>query len=201
MSNTLGAYNTIKDAAREVAGNWKQFGSFAWFDKPDDADNWAICYTSNRDSGLLEQCNEKCILEALDQYMEGDDPDVVEERHTHWAVGYVDGFRVRVYREGEISEAFRAYYALCQRMADYPVLDEEAYSEAGYNATIENIQQAYRSLPDEWDLPNGWECEVYSWFAGNDCSAIESDCTDQGGYPTDEQLTEAFEALGYKVVE
>ena len=34
------------------------------------------------------------------------------ESHNHWAVGHVDGFCIRVYRDGEITEAFKTYHDL-----------------------------------------------------------------------------------------
>ena len=58
----------------------------------DDPDNWAIIYTHNRDSGLLDQSNADAIAEAMEPFTDGDDPDVVMESHDHWAVGHVDGF-------------------------------------------------------------------------------------------------------------
>src|ERR1017187_1225353 len=50
---------TLEDAAREAAGNWKRFESFCWFRERDldDPENWAIIYTHNRDSRLLDQSN------------------------------------------------------------------------------------------------------------------------------------------------
>ncbi len=43
----------IEAAAKQAAGNWQRFDSFVWFrDRDlDDADQWAIVYTHNRDSG------------------------------------------------------------------------------------------------------------------------------------------------------
>ena len=46
----------------------------------------------------------------MEPFTERDDPDVVMESHSHWAVGHVDGFSIRVYRDGEITEAFRTYH-------------------------------------------------------------------------------------------
>mgnify|MGYP006206866459 CR=1 FL=1 len=45
---------------------------------------------------------EEAIGKAMEPFTEGDDPDVVMESHTHWAVGHVDGFSVRVHRDGEV---------------------------------------------------------------------------------------------------
>ena len=50
---------TLEDAAQAAAGNWQHFGCFAWHRSQDlhDADNRAVIYTHNRDSGLLDQSN------------------------------------------------------------------------------------------------------------------------------------------------
>ena len=74
MATTLGDM-TIEDAAREMAGNWKLFDSFVWDrDNFPHADNWAIVYTHNRDSGLLSLSNAQAIAKALTPYSDGDDP-------------------------------------------------------------------------------------------------------------------------------
>ena len=116
---------TLEDAAREAVGNWKRFESFCWHraSEIDDADNWAIFYTHHRDSGLLDQSNSAVIRKAMQQFTEGDD--FVFENHSHWAVGHIDGFSIRVFRDGEITEAFTKYHELTERLADYPILDEE----------------------------------------------------------------------------
>ena len=153
---------TLEDTAREAAGNWKQFECFCWFRERDieDPDNWAIIYTHNRDSGLLDQSNADAITEAMTPFTDGDDPDVVMESHNHWAVGHVDGFSIRVYRDGQITEAFRTYHDLAERLADYPVLDEEDYSRREYEATLENLTDAAWRVKHEYELPEGWEGDV-----------------------------------------
>jgi hypothetical protein len=180
-------------AAKAAAGNWRHFDCFCWHRQPSDAEKWAIVYTHHRDSGLLDQSNAAAIEEALEPYV---GRDVVFESHWHWAVGHVDGMSIRVYRRGRITKAFKAYHALAERMANYPVLDEEDYSGREYEATIENLADAAWKLKNEYELPEGWEGAVYDWFANNDCSAIESS-DDQGGYPNEDQLRLAFQALGY----
>ena len=79
----------------------------------------------------------------------------MEEHHTHWAVGWVDGYAIRVYRRGRITKAFRTCHDLQSRLADYPVLDEDDYSNRVYEATLENIADAAWRLKREYDLPVG----------------------------------------------
>ena len=198
MTVTLGQLD-LESAAKEAAGNWREFQCFSWhrqndIKKPDD---WAIIYTHHRDSDLLDQSNAEVIAEAMQPFTEGDDPDVVFESHNHWAVGHVDGFSIMVFRDGQITVAFRTYHELSLRLADYPVLNEENYSAKEYEATIENIADAAWRLKNRYDLPEGWESKVYSWLSEHDCSEIEN-TDDRGGYPSEEALLRAFDGLGYE---
>ena len=154
----------LEEAAAKAAGNWKRFDSFVWFrDRElDDADQWSVIYTHNRDSGLLDQSNAHVISQAMESFTDTDDPDVVFESHSHWAVGHVDGFSLRVFNAiGEITSAFRAYHELGERLDDYP------------------------------------ESEVYSWLSDDRSGEIENK-DDQGGYPSEQALRAAFEALGFE---
>lgn len=117
---------TLEEAATQAAGNWRRFDSFAWF-RDDDItapETWAIIYTHDRDSRLLDLSNARAVAKAMVPFTDGDDPDVVMESHDHWAVGHVDGFSIRVYRDGEITDAFKKYHDLAERLAEYPILDE-----------------------------------------------------------------------------
>ena len=193
---------SLENAAKEAAGNWQHFESFCWFREQEIAapENWAIIYTHNRDSRLLDQSNADAIAEAMDQFTDGNDPDVVMESHDHWAVGHVDGFSIRVYRNGEITEAFKTYYDLMEQLDGYPVLDEEDYSRREYEATLENISDAAWRVNHEYDLPEGWECDVYSWLSDNRQSAVENK-DDQGGYPSEDDLSAAFDGMGYEQID
>ena len=192
----------LEDAATQAAGNWKRFGCFVWDRRQDldDPDSWAIVYTHNRDSRLLDLSNADTIAGAMKPFTDGDDPDVVMESHGHWAVGHVDGFSVRVYHNGEITDAFQTYHDLAEQMDGYPILDEEDYSRRECEATLENIADAAWRLKGEYELPEGWEGDVYSWLSENRQQAVENR-DDQGGYPEPDDLRAAFEALGYERVE
>jgi hypothetical protein len=187
----------IETIAKEMAGNWRKFSCFAWnrgYDL-DDADNWTIWYTSGRDAGLLAQSNHDEIAKLLNAFTEGDDPDVVFESHSHWAVGYLDGASIRVYgKDGKITDAFNTYCWIKARLDDYPVLNEADYSEREYNATLEN----YRS--ELWDmekqLPEGWASEVFSWFSDNGHDRYTKNRDDGGGYAPKDAILEALHELG-----
>lgn len=187
----------LEDAAKQAAGNWKHFHCFIWFrrDELEDPDQWAVVYTNHRDSGLIDQSNAAVTQRLLKPFVESGD--VVPESHSHWAVGYLDGFSLRVFKNGEITEAFKTYHHIMQCLDDYPILDEDDYSDREFEATLENIDDAAWKLKGEFDLPEGWESQVYSWLSDNRCREIEN-VDDQGGYPSEEGLLEAFEALGFQ---
>ncbi|MGE3406437.1 MAG: hypothetical protein AB7I37_06440 [Pirellulales bacterium] len=190
----------IDEAAQKAAGNWQRFDSFVWFRDKEvaDADRWAIIYTHNRDSGLLDQSNASVIAKAMAPFALADDPDVVFESHSHWAVGHVDGFSLRVFdSNGEITEALQRYHELAQAMDEYPILDESDYSDREYESTIENIVDAAWRMKKEFTLPEGWESDVYSWLSDHRPGEVENR-DDRGGYPSEEALKLAFTALGFQ---
>ena len=190
------------ETAKKAAGNWRKFESFGWsrVGQLDDPESWTIVYTHHRDSRLLDQSNAAAIEDALRPFLEGDDPDIIEEHHGHWACGWIDGFAIRVFRNGEVTQAFRTYAEICDRLEDYPVLDEEDYCRREYEATLENFDSAVSGIRHEYELPDGWKEEVFSWFWQHDQQAVENR-DDSGGYPSEEQLESAFTALGYRRIE
>jgi hypothetical protein len=196
---------SIEDDAKEAAGNWQRFESFAWHRRWDleDSDKWAIFNTHHRDSGLLDQSNADQLNKAMKPFADQDESDVMWEHAGHWAVGWVDGLSIRVFNAaGAITEAFRTYWELMGALQDYPVLNDEDYSSREYEATTENIRQAGEMLArrEDYKLPDGWESEVFSWFWNHRQRAVENR-DDQGGYPEEDDLRAAFDALGYAQTE
>ena len=194
---------TVEEAAAESAGNWRDFECFVWWREleMEDSDQWMIHYTHHRDSGLLDQSNAEQIRKALEPFTEGDDPDVVEEDHHHWAVGWIRGVSLRVYRRGKITKAFRTFHSLMESLAAYPILDESDYSEREYEASYENIEHAAWSLKREYVLPGDWQSQVFDWLNDNRPNSLENGADDQGGWPDDDDLQAAFDALGFERLE
>ena len=60
----------IEDLATGAAANWTRFESVAWHERPDDPENWAIVYTSSRDSTLIEKSNEAAITSIMEPFTE-----------------------------------------------------------------------------------------------------------------------------------
>ena len=189
---------TLEEAASQAAGNWKRYSCFCWdrMREIDDPADWAIVYTHHRDSGLLDQSNAAAMADALSSFSESENPDVVFESHSHWAVGHVDGFSLRVNRDGEITGAFRAYHGLMERLEAYPVLVESDYGRREYEAALENIEDAAWRFKSTYNLHDGWEAEVYEWLSAHRPGAVENK-DDRGAYPSERELLDAFNGLGY----
>jgi hypothetical protein len=190
-------WTDIEAAAREAAGNWRRFPCFVWHrgHDLDYADQWAIFYTSGRDAGLLDQSNHAEIAKLLAPFTPGGDPDVVAETHSHWAVGYLDGFSIRVNgKGGGITDAFIEFCRIKQQLDDYLILNDADYSEREYAATLENYRSEMWAIRKE--LPEGWEAEVYSWFSDHGYDRFIENRDDEGGWASKERITEALQSLG-----
>ncbi len=190
-------WSDVKAAAVLVAGNWRRFSCFAWHRGYglEDADRWCVWYTSSRDAGLLEQSNEMVFNDRLRPFSEGHDPDVVFERHSHFAVGYLDGSSVRVFRaDGTITPAFEEFCRIKEALEDYPILNEQDYTEREYLETLANYRSEMWSLRKE--LPEDWEAEVYGWFSDHGQHEFIENRDDRGGWAAQEKIVEALQALG-----
>lgn len=189
-------WTDIEAAARQMAGNWHKFPCFAWSRgyHLKDADQWAIWYTCGRDAGLLEQSNHEQIAKRLAPYLRGDEPDVVIEHHSHWAVGYLDGFSLRVYGKDGTTDAFREFCRIQDDLDAYPILNEADYSEREYTATLDNYRSEMWATKDA--LPDGWEAEVYAWFGDHGLDRFIENTDDRGGWAPKEKITEALQDLG-----
>ena len=188
-------WTDVEAAGKSLAGAWRDMPCFCWHRGYDleDADSWMLWYSSSRDAGLLEQSNEQAINDRLRPFSEGDDPDLVFERHSHWAVGYLDGFSIRVFRpDGTITPAFEEFCRIKEAMEDYPILDEADYSEREWRETLDNYRN---EMWREKDLPEGWESEVYSYFSDNGMDECTENRDDQGGWAPRSKLLEALKRL------
>ena len=184
---------SLEQRAKECAGNWLEFESFCWHGQPEDAHDWHVWYTENRDSGLLEQSNAEQINKSLGQFIESGD--VVAERHRHWAVGWVAGYAIRVYKNGTITPAFIKCAELLEALEEYPVLNEEHYGELEYEAALEGIRSCAKYDTDiDVELPDEFEYAVFEWLWDNSQGELENwDGT--GAYPSTESVERAVRAL------
>ena len=197
MANTVGSIPDVEEAAKAIVQNWKKQSNFVLFDEPKDSENYAIVYTHSRDSSLLEESNAAVIEKKMTPYLEAEDPDIETFESSHWAVGWLRGYMIRVYRDGEITPAFRACHEVMVQKEDYPILDETDYSQRQHDALVENVSSYWKR--GDYELPEGWVDAVINWLEENKSEELEN-VDDEGPCPSDEAIVEAFEAIGYKRV-
>lgn len=90
--------------------------------------DWFVVLGRNRDSGHLEQSNFEAALEALG----GESDDVEIHRSRHWGVRWLENLMVR---PDTAAAAIAA--KLAERLANYPVLDEQDYCTRQHEAYLE----------------------------------------------------------------
>lgn len=159
---TAGDYESL---AKQAAGNWQHFDSFAWHEQPDDAENFCIVYTENRDSGPLDQSNAATIAKELGSWLAEEDEtkiDIYGEHHSHWACGWVDGYAIRVYRDGQITDAFKKWCDIQEKLSDYPVLDEEDLSRREWEE-FEEGWESYGHKDFCWELREDFKLGDAAW--------------------------------------
>lgn len=184
-------HNYAESLAKELVGNHRKFESFAWFDKPEDDEEWCIVYTHNRDSGLCDASNAKVIAAGMKEHMSDD---CHEFRSSHWACGWVEGYAIRVYANGSLTAAFQAWASFQEKLENYPLLDESDYSDMGYEVALRGIRENGSKYLKE-GAPEDWAGKVFSWLWENDQSEVE-DNDDQGAWPSSEGILQALKELG-----
>lgn len=122
---------------------WKHPDSYGGFSPTGDY----VVLSRNRDSSLLEQVNwdvavETLGAEAMDHgsysSIPTDRPNAYHWRAGHWAVGWVEYLMIRVDAPDELKT--KAGEMLCA-LADYPVLNEDRWSAAEFDAVCEYWEQ------------------------------------------------------------
>jgi hypothetical protein len=165
-------------------------------DNADMFETWTLGpVIRTRDSDLLEQSN----ADALEKHLRSD-PTLSEDWEItgcrHWAVGWVDHLSYRVIDDnGAPTRIARVIAAWFKALEDYPVADEDDWGTREFEATLDNIADAGKHMVRA-DAPDSWVSDAFSWFWKHNQCAVES-YDGNGGYPSDDDMRECLEALGY----
>ncbi len=135
---------------------WKHPRDYGGFSP--DGDYLLLART--RDSSTLDRSNWECICKALnaEAYDDGDDgfdarPAVYHWRAGHWACGWVEYLMIRADApQAMLDEAGEIFCAL----ADYPVYDEDHFSELEYTEAAEywermSVRDRYEAIKNHGD--------------------------------------------------
>ena len=91
-----------------------------------DRGDWLIVYAKTRDASILDRANWATVIERLDSTSN----DWAVESSSHWAVGYIEFIIVAPHGTyKDMPEIVRS------ELEDYPVLDDERFSEYESDAT------------------------------------------------------------------
>lgn len=123
---------------------------------------WLVAATVHRDSDALARSNFRCMqraLEAIDAKRSDDQESMVAiERASYWAVGWIDYLVVQ-----PLTPVHECAERLLERLASYPVLDDDDFSQEETDEDNEVWRSCFR--PSEriaWIRRNG-SCEFHAW--------------------------------------
>jgi hypothetical protein len=121
---------------------------------------WGISpFAQTRDSDALARSNWAVISKDLTDRF-GDDVEVIS--CSHWACGWIEHLTVRVIDEhGLPTEAFLAVCEWKDTLNDYPVANDDHFSELEMEETIETIANCYQNLVRDENLPDDWAAVIY----------------------------------------
>ena len=200
---TLFGNRTVRQDDVWLRSLLKRPSDFGYNGNPEMFISWSLGpVILTRDSDILTESNYHAIVKRLESFPEYEDLWAIEEC-SHWAVGWVKHLTFQVFDDtGNVSPIVAVLIDIHNELCDYPLLDEDDFSEREYDAAIENIKDACRYWQyddlsnDDLNLPENYEYALYSWFSDNNYGAIENK-DGRGGWPNDTDLYPAFFALGY----
>jgi hypothetical protein len=108
-------------------GHIDNFSNFIGNLEPNE--NWLVLLSQNRDSDALTRSNFICAIEQLG----GENKDVIVLRFGHWGCGWFELLCINPENKEKINIAETIESCL----ADYPVLNDEHYSNLEYTEKLE----------------------------------------------------------------
>lgn len=161
-------------------------------------EGWASCFGQHRDSGSLERSNFQTIAEDLERRFPND---VRRESYNHWAVGWVETLRVRVYQDSPnlfgvpiYSMAIHAAFDWFTKLENYPVADEEHLSELEMEESLAFIESESNLWPDSIERPEDWSHLVWQEM---ECSDVDDIRYEELERTASEVAAEYFYRLNY----
>lgn len=98
---------------------------------------WTFTFSTHRDADILNISNYEVILEDL-QRVNKDHVEVAE--CGHWGVGWIKHITVKMIHDGRITAVAKRVMWWKDRLEDYPVADEDDYSEREMQKQEENFE-------------------------------------------------------------
>jgi len=184
-----------EDAVRQSAN----IPDFGYYGEKDLGNTWAMTFSQHRDSDIMEESNYAVIKSDLEERFP---EDVSDERFNHWAVGWVDYLLVKMLDEqGQVTPAGIATLEWVDKLDDYPLADEDDYSEREWNEASENIDNDIKYVLNSEgrdELPDDAVTLIAQWIIENRPEAEDYVREDPRQHSLDEAvILEAMEELGF----
>jgi len=125
-----------------------------------------VVYSRNRDSSILEDTNYNIILDTLKKI----DTEVYDFRAHHWACGWVEYI---ILPQNASLDAIIEAAQIISDLSDYPIIDDQAYSDAQYEVVC-----------DYWDNMRIRERVEYCRDSGESIFAARSKAIPSGVFNT-----------------
>ena len=106
----------------------------------------------HRDSSILSDSNFNEALKAIG----GESETVIIVRESHWAVGWVEWIAIHESDEETLKKADE----IAESLQDYPVLNEESYSQAQFEAICDTWENSTIEDRIEWCRES--DCSIFS---------------------------------------
>lgn len=107
-----------------------------------DNGEWLNAYGRHRDSDALDNANFEALRRIVDTACEHEHDAYVIEHFSHWAVGWIDELLINP----DCAKAIEAVQSAIDKLEDYPLVDENLYSEMEYESACESAESALYEL-------------------------------------------------------
>jgi len=194
---TLFGNRTVRQDDVWLRSLLKRPSDFGYNGNPEMFISWSLGpVILTRDSDILTESNYHAIVKRLESFPEYEDLWAIEEC-SHWAVGWVKHLTFQVFDDtGNVSPIVAVLIDIHNELCDYPLLDEDDFSERESDAIYENVKESARYWHHsdyDLNLPEDYVDPLYFWLSEHEQSAVD----DPDSWPTDDQLFNAFTALGW----
>ena len=161
--------------------------NFCWHGDTDipDKERWGPTISKSRDSGPLEESNFQAITQDMLERFPEDTRIVLS---THWGFGWVEQLFVRHYDDNGPTPAHEAIMQWHDKLSNYPVANEEDFSQREYDSQLELLTSCYPV--DEEQAKKVWQ-----WLWDNE---YYFDMDSSGPYMDSAPINEAIKALGFE---
>ncbi|MBA3355866.1 MAG: hypothetical protein H0U18_08000 [Pyrinomonadaceae bacterium] len=148
--------------------------NYAYYGDLHEEDGWGSAFGQHRDSDALDRSNWEIITtDLLARFPD----DCAIESSNHWAVGWVETLRVRITINPtapitltNLTDAFHAVAEWKEKLDDYPVADEEHWSQLEYDEAVTYLES---EIPYMWNRNH--EEDMPEHLLENTIEAIISD--------------------------